>query len=77
MFDCPSKARGVVTLAYTLRADMSRIRVGNEVTPGPADALWKHTCFEAFLRPGQSSGYYEFNFSPTRAVGGLSLRRLS
>jgi hypothetical protein len=57
---------GFVTLAYTLKADMSRIRVGSEVTPGPADGLWKHTCFEAFIQPGGSRGYYEFNFSPTR-----------
>ena len=57
---------GFITLSYTLRADMSRVRVGTEVAPGPADGLWKHTCFEAFLRPGESPGYYEFNFSPTR-----------
>ncbi len=57
---------GLLTLRYTLRADMSRIRLGTEATPGQADGLWKHTCFEAFIRPGGSSGYYEFNFSPTR-----------
>ena len=57
---------GLITLSYTLRADMSRIRVGTEVTPGPADGLWKHTCFEAFLQPAGSRGYYEFNFSPTK-----------
>jgi hypothetical protein len=57
---------GLMTLCYTLRADMSRVHVGTEVAPGPADELWKHTCFEAFLQPGASSGYYEFNFSPTR-----------
>ncbi len=57
---------GVLTLCYTLRGDMSRIRVGTEGAPGSADGLWKHTCFEAFIRPGESSGYYEFNFSPTR-----------
>src|ERR1700761_2485164 len=57
---------GVVTLCYTLQADMSRIRVGPEGPPGSADGLWKPTCFEAFMRPGESPGYYEFNFSPTR-----------
>jgi len=57
---------GFVTLGYTLAADMSRIRVGTEVAPGPADDLWKHTCFEAFIQPSGSNGYYEFNFSPTR-----------
>ena len=57
---------GVATLCYTLLGDMSRIRVGAEGAPGSADGLWKHTCFEAFIRPGESPGYYEFNFSPTR-----------
>src|SRR2546423_5310007 len=57
---------GVLTLGYTLRADMSRIRVGPEGVPGPADHLWKHTCFEMFIQPSGSHGYYEFNFSPTK-----------
>lgn len=57
---------GQLALRYLLRADMSRIRIGPESDPGPGDELWKHTCFEAFIRPGGSHGYYEFNFSPTR-----------
>jgi hypothetical protein len=57
---------GFLTLGYTLQADMSRLRVGLEGVPGPADHLWKHTCFEAFIRPSGSRGYYEFNFSPTK-----------
>jgi hypothetical protein len=57
---------GYLTLFYTLRGDMSRIRVGMEAAQGPADELWKHTCFEVFLQPAASSRYYEFNFSPTR-----------
>jgi hypothetical protein len=31
-----------------------------------ADALWKHTCFEAFIAPSDLPGYHEFNFSPSR-----------
>jgi hypothetical protein len=34
-------------------------------TGARADALWKHTCFEAFLAPAQAAGYHEFNFSPS------------
>lgn len=30
-----------------------------------ADELWRHTCFEAFLRRAGSEGYLEFNFSPS------------
>ena len=29
-----------------------------------ADDLWRHTCFEAFLRAPAAEAYYEFNFSP-------------
>ena len=57
---------GRLTLRYNLRADMSRIRVGPEGAPGRAAELWKHTCFEAFIQPDGSRGYYEFNFSPTK-----------
>ena len=33
--------------------------------PAAAEALWEHTCFEAFLgRPGESA-YREYNFSPS------------
>jgi hypothetical protein len=30
------------------------------------DDLWRHTCFEAFLRPTEGDGYCEFNFAPSR-----------
>ena len=29
-----------------------------------ADELWRHTCFEAFVRPPAGDVYFEFNFSP-------------
>jgi hypothetical protein len=59
-------APDLLTLRYNLQAQMSRIRVGSELVSGRADGLWKHTCFEAFIQPGGSDGYYELNFSPTR-----------
>jgi hypothetical protein len=33
--------------------------------PERADGLWKHICFEAFLRDASGEGYYELNFSPS------------
>ncbi|HEX2763809.1 MAG TPA: DOMON-like domain-containing protein [Allosphingosinicella sp.] len=30
-----------------------------------ADELWRHTCFEAFLRTAQADEYYELNLSPS------------
>jgi hypothetical protein len=29
------------------------------------DELWRHTCFEAFVRAGESSVYHEFNLAPS------------
>ena len=51
---------------YSLAADMSRVRVPPPGVGGPADALWKHTCFEAFVAAADGPGYHEFNFSPSR-----------
>ena len=50
---------------YSLAADMSRVRVPPAGVGGPADALWKHTCFEAFVAAADAPGYHEFNFSPS------------
>jgi hypothetical protein len=50
---------------YSLDADMSRVRVPRFGAGARADALWKHTCFEAFIAPADAAGYYEFNFSPS------------
>lgn len=34
-------------------------------SPARADGLWETTCFELFLQPDGSDGYFEFNFSPS------------
>lgn len=34
--------------------------------PARADGLWRHTCFEAFLRPLPGEAYCEFNFAPSK-----------
>jgi hypothetical protein len=61
----------VLSLRYSLWGDMSRIRVAAAVAgtelPGRTDGLWKHTCFEAFIRPDPSQDeYYELNFSAAK-----------
>jgi hypothetical protein len=52
---------------YVLRAEMPRIRVPSAQSPGRADELWKHTCFEAFIAVTGVPGYHELNFSPSRS----------
>ena len=55
----------VLVFHYSLAADMSRVRVPASGAGGPADTLWKHTCFEAFVAAADAPGYHEFNFSPS------------
>jgi hypothetical protein len=55
----------ILVFQYSLDADMSRVRVPPSGAGGQADALWKHTCFEAFVAPADAPGYHEFNFSPS------------
>ncbi len=55
----------ILALRYSLVADMSRVRVGKPRAAERSDALWQHTCFEAFVAARDSAGYYEFNFSPS------------
>jgi hypothetical protein len=66
---CAASPRaGVLELRYRLHADLSRIRlISSEGSPdGRADGLWKHTCFEAFVRPAGAESYRELNFSPAK-----------
>ena len=55
----------ILLFHYSLDADMSRVRVPLSGPGGRADALWKHTCFEAFVAAADAPSYYEFNFSPS------------
>jgi hypothetical protein len=56
----------ILVFQYSLVADMSRVCVPLPGGSGrAADALWEHTCFEAFIAAGDAPGYHEFNFSPS------------
>jgi len=55
----------ILVFHYSLDADMSRVRVTPSGAGRPADALWKHTCFEAFVASADAAGYHEFNFAPS------------
>ena len=56
---------GSLLLSYVVSGRISRLRLPPVVAPAPADELWRHTCFEAFVRPSTGSTYYEFNLSPS------------
>ncbi|MGA8818909.1 MAG: DOMON-like domain-containing protein [Xanthobacteraceae bacterium] len=56
---------GVLLLSYELTGDIDELRLPPIVAPTRADELWRHTCFEAFIRPGSNPAYFEFNFAPS------------
>ncbi len=54
---------GRLGVRYLLEADMARLRLVSD----EGGELWQHTCFELFVLPHGSPGYYEFNFAVSRA----------
>ena len=60
-----SEAGAGLLLRYQLRGDVSRLRIPEPASPGPADGLWQRTCFEAFMARADEAAYREFNFAPS------------
>jgi hypothetical protein len=56
---------GGLCLRYFVDCDARRIVVPPPAPSQPADGLWRHTCFEAFIAGQGSTAYCEFNFSPS------------
>jgi hypothetical protein len=52
-------------LQYMLRADPTRLRIPAPKPSRQTDELWRHTCFEAFLRVDSGVAYHELNVSPS------------
>ncbi len=52
-------------LHYTLQGPLASLRLPPPQPPGPADGLWQHSCFEAFIGLAGEAAYREFNFSPS------------
>lgn len=61
-----SGASPALLLRYEVRGPVEALLLPDLQTPGPADQLWQHTCFEAFVGAPGSMAYREFNFSPSR-----------
>ncbi|MCM8729984.1 DOMON-like domain-containing protein [Hephaestia sp. GCM10023244] len=56
--------RGGIALRYRVDG-AGQLVVPAATAPERADALWRTTCFELFLKPADEAGYVEFNFSPS------------
>jgi len=54
-----------LVLSYIVTGKMSDVRIPPVIATARSDELWRHTCFEAFVRASPGAEYYEFNFAPS------------
>jgi hypothetical protein len=66
---------GALALTFALEGDLALLRIPAPQPPRRADNLWRHTCFEAFLRHKGELEYYEFNFAPSGEWAAYAFRR--
>jgi len=59
----PGPAR--LMLSYAVTGAIGDLRLPPLTAPARTDELWRHTCFEAFVRARPGEAYYEFNFAPS------------
>ena len=60
------RQNNLITIHYVLRGRLENIFLPSPiVNPTRKEELWKNTCFEFFLAVKDSSGYWEFNLSPS------------
>ena len=56
---------GSLVLSYFVTGKIGDLRMPPVVAAARTDELWRHTCFEAFIRTSPGAGYYELNFAPS------------
>lgn len=56
---------GLLRLRYRVEGDLERLELPDRRQGMQTDDLWRHTCFEAFAKRGDTSAYLELNFSPS------------
>jgi len=56
-----------LSLRYALVGSPADLAIPALASPARADELWRHTCFEAFVRAAASDAYLELNFAPSTA----------
>ena len=76
-FDAASAPRGLRVTAsakrlpaglmfhFAVTGPVDELLVPAPALPTRSDGLWRHLCFEAFLRPTGGDGYLELNFAPS------------
>lgn len=56
---------GSLVLSYVVTGKINEVCMQPVMAAARSDELWRHTCFEAFIRPLPGAAYYEFNFVPS------------
>lgn len=56
---------GDLAVDYFVSGKIDHLHLPQAGAPSRGDALWQHTCFEAFVATSPGDAYYEFNFSPS------------
>jgi hypothetical protein len=55
----------LLLLTYAVTGIITDLRLPPVTAPARTDELWRHTCFEAFIRPDPGAAYFELNFAPS------------
>ncbi len=56
---------GNLMLRYVITGEINALSLPPVAASTRANELWRHTCFEMFIRTPTSDAYYEFNFAPS------------
>ena len=59
------QSAGSLLLTYVVHGNISELCLPPSTAPARGNALWQHTCFEAFVGTAAGAAYYEFNFAPS------------
>ncbi len=60
------RSNATLLIAYQLEGDIERLHIPAPRERAIGRELWRHTCFEAFIKIGRAAAYHEFNFAPSR-----------
>ena len=64
--DAEIKVASFLVLKMKIKGDVRHLKIPRvKKKPSRKHDLWKHTCFEAFIRPKDQSFYWEINCSPS------------
>lgn len=66
------RPEGSMQITYAMHGTLDRLRIPPPALPARTDGLWRHTCFELFIKRAGGPAYHEFNFSPSGAWAAYS-----